>query len=382
MKKSSAALITSLLVGAAVVIAACSAPGDKNGESNATAADTAAAGGGKADLVLDFNLDTICTSSFHALGIGAEAKDGAWVSTDHIMLGSCYGLSYSLAGCRGYLSVAFYGKDGSFISGVGTESTVMPATAVQGFVVCPENAVSVRFLNFTGRGDLGAYPTPSVTVYATEAEYRTATALPLFGKKIVCIGDSLTEGDYGCEMPCVPNRHFAGYPYYLARQTGAECVNYGVCGATSTSYLSIYAQNAAVAVKDADIVLLMLGTNRGLEAGTELYNDYITLVTSVQADMKDGAQLYLITPPSTTIDAEKTGFGSFNNIITAYNSVKEIGARLGLSVIDAFRHSPIQPAVEDLYQSEDGVHMNGAGYEAFAAYLAREIGAEPIRELI
>ena len=61
-------------------------------------------------------------------------------------------------------------------------------------------------------------------------------------KKIVCIGDSLTEGDYGIfGKKGIKNVNEKNYPYYLAKLLpDAEILNCGVCGITPSLYLSHY----------------------------------------------------------------------------------------------------------------------------------------------
>lgn len=58
---------------------------------------------------------------------------------------------------------------------------------------------------------------------------------------ISCIGDSLTEGDYGVfGKRGIANVHKENYPYFLALLTGAEVHNFGKCGFTSTDYRKYY----------------------------------------------------------------------------------------------------------------------------------------------
>ena len=89
--------------------------------------------------------------------------------------------------------------------------------------------------------------------------------------------------------------------------------------------------------------------------------------------MKKGATVILVTPPSATIDKSKVNYGYMNNIISAYSVVKDMAVMNGIPLVDAFRYSPIQPATEDEYQANDGLHMVESGYKAFAEYMADEI---------
>ena len=50
-------------------------------------------------------------------------------------------------------------------------------------------------------------------------------------KVIICIGDSLTEGDYGIKGKSgIVNVQPKGYPYFLEKMLDCEARNYGKCG--------------------------------------------------------------------------------------------------------------------------------------------------------
>ena len=86
--------------------------------------------------------------------------------------------------------------------------------------------------------------------------------------KIVCMGDSLTEGDYGYKIHGVANIHEENYPHFLAKITGAKVLNYGKCGFTSLDYIGFFNEND-LDLTDADIIIIMLGTNGGLSVNEE-----------------------------------------------------------------------------------------------------------------
>lgn len=121
--------------------------------------------------------------------------------------------------------------------------------------------------------------------------------------RIVCIGDSLTEGDYGMKgIRGVPNVHSENYPYFLSLLTGAPVVNAGHCGWKSTDMLALY-QSGGIDVKDAGKVIVMLGTNGGQSGSSESeQNDaYRELIRLIRRDAP-GARVYLCTPPHVTED--------------------------------------------------------------------------------
>ena len=98
--------------------------------------------------------------------------------------------------------------------------------------------------------------------------------------KICCLGDSLTEGDYGVfGKKGIANVQKESYPFFLEKLSGAEVKNFGKCGYTATTYLEYY-NSGAVDLTGTDIVLILLGTNGGLDPvdHTPGNNDYLELI--------------------------------------------------------------------------------------------------------
>ena len=79
--------------------------------------------------------------------------------------------------------------------------------------------------------------------------------------KILCIGDSLTEGAYfgaGMDGAAIEQN----YPYYLGRMLNTEVVNAGVGGYSASDW---YIEKAGdYDYTDYDTVIIWLGTNNGL----------------------------------------------------------------------------------------------------------------------
>ncbi len=320
-----------------------------------------------------FRKSTLCASSFDEKGEGSDVSYTGWVATTNVKLENCYGIYYNLAAHKKLMSVAFYDADGNYISGVGTNSMNIYATSVSGFVVKPENAVKARFLGFLGSDVIPEFEHSTVLVFETEEAFHAAKALyPYEGLKIACLGDSLTEGDYG-PIRYTGGRSFENYPYYLSQLTGAAVTNFGRCGASSSSYLKEYYDAGHIDITDSDVILLMLGTNLGLAPDSEYYGDYCTLVDKILGDKKPDATLILITPPSATTNPDKINCGYMDNVLSANEAVLAIAESKGLPCIDALKNSPIRPENEDQYQNFDGLHMNAEGYAAFARYIAEEI---------
>lgn len=301
---------------------------------------------------------------------GSETTYTSW-NTAEISLDGCYGLYYNLAAHKLIMSVAFFDAEGKYISGVYTESMNNYATSVTGFVVCPENAVKASVLGFSGTEVIPKFEESLLLRFDSAEAFNAAKGMYRFdGLKIACLGDSLTEGDYG-PITSYGGRRFQNYPYYLAHLTGAEVTNYGRCGASASSYYADHYKVGDIDISDSDVILVMLGTNQGL-AGM-MRKQYKTLIQTLLEDKKPGAKLILITPPSATTDSNKINYGYYDNVLSANASVIALAKEKGLIYFDALKDSPIQPEVEDQYQDFDGLHMNAAGYLAFAEYIAAEL---------
>lgn len=118
-------------------------------------------------------------------------------------------------------------------------------------------------------------------------------------------------------------------------------------------------------------MLLMLGTNDGLTLTDNSNRDsYRQLLTALRAEMKPDALLILITPPHATENPDRVNYGYAAAVENARSEVLAIAAEENLPVIDAYADSPIQAENEAVYQNVDGLHLNRAGYQAFAQYLA------------
>lgn len=192
--------------------------------------------------------------------------------------------------------------------------------------------------------------------------------------RICCLGDSLTEGDYGVfGKSGIANVHNENYPYFLKKSLGCEVFNYGKCGYTSTSYLKHYKEGKAD-VASADIVLIMLGTNGGLdpEKDTQGNTDFNMLVSLVSLDAKN-AKIVLITPPHVTENPEYSNCGYINNVLKAQQFVKNASVELELPLIDLGAFKEFNEKTEKIYQPNDGLHFNEEGYKVMADFIEKEL---------
>lgn len=188
--------------------------------------------------------------------------------------------------------------------------------------------------------------------------------------KIVCIGDSLTEGDYGVYGKSgIANVNPKSYPYFLQLLTDANVENYGKCGYNSSSYLKYY-KSGAVDVHNADKIIVMLGTNGGLDpnSNTQGNNDYDELIKLLRNDAPN-AVIYLCTPPHATADKSKSNYGYAANVDNAVQFVREYSRQHNLKIIDLAKCHLFKSENEIVLQPNDGLHFSEVGYGIMALYI-------------
>lgn len=197
--------------------------------------------------------------------------------------------------------------------------------------------------------------------------------------KIVCLGDSLTEGDYGIYGKSgIANVQEKGYPYFLQKSTGAQVLNFGRCGYTATMYLAYY-RSGAVDLQGADIVVIMLGSNGGMDPDRETQENlnFVELIGCCRKDAPD-AQIVLCTPPHATQDPAKSNYGYAEQVQKAVLFVRRCAAELNCGLIDIAAYDGFSAETEDVMQPNDGLHFGETGYRVLAQVI--EDGLKEITE--
>ena len=190
-------------------------------------------------------------------------------------------------------------------------------------------------------------------------------------KVICCLGDSLTEGDYGIfGKSGIANVQPENYPYFLSQITGCEVRNFGKCGYTATTYLNHYKQGY-VNLKGADAVVILLGSNGGHdpETNTQANDDFRELLRLCRQDAPN-AKFFLCTPPHATENPAWSNYGYAPQVAQAVAFVRILAAETGIPLIETALCPEFTAENEAIYQSNDGIHMNRAGYEVLAKFIA------------
>ena len=186
-------------------------------------------------------------------------------------------------------------------------------------------------------------------------------------KTICCIGDSLTEGDYGIlGKSGIANVKEKNYPYFLSKLVEHRVLNYGRSGYRSINILPLV-EDGTFDVSCAKIIIIMLGTNGGQTPNGDSENDlaYKQIVNICQKN-SDGAKIFLCTPPHVTTDPSKSNCGYYPNVKNAYDFVLGYAKECGLEVIDLFNDSHFRDDNENIMQPNDGLHFSEIGYKTLA----------------
>ena len=179
-------------------------------------------------------------------------------------------------------------------------------------------------------------------------------------KKVLCIGDSITYG-----QGVLTTRDTGTYPVILAELLGDEyqTYNFGLSNRTllfdgNMPYIKEDFAKESLAI-DADIVIIMLGTNdtKPMNWNAAQYEkDYITFVQSYQ-NMNNEPEIYLMLPPRVFLKEDDSG-NCNNTILTteAIPAITRIAEATGVKIIDLYTVTETHPEwfPDDLHPNADG----------------------------
>ena len=186
-------------------------------------------------------------------------------------------------------------------------------------------------------------------------------------KMICCIGDSLTEGDYGIYGKTgIANVQPKNYPYFLSELTGCTVKNFGYCGYRASMIMDKF-NEGAINVTGADLIIIILGTNGGfvLDEETEDTKAFKAMMDKCH-EQAPNARIILGTPPHITRNPNLVGYGHYDRVKIAGDYVKKFGEENGLEVIDLFFDNHFRDDNEDVMQPNDGCHFSEIGYKTLA----------------
>jgi lysophospholipase L1-like esterase len=260
-----------------------------------------------------------------------------------------------------------------------------------------------RYNSFLTRKEIINYPSKTEVsqTYATKQDLSAISVLnPFANKKIVCFGDSLTEGDYGYEAglpftygswgsdPNVhPNIKEKNYPYFLKQMLQpATLDNQGYSGDSSWGMWAHKVQSYNFI--GTDIVIFMIGINSGLAGDinadltltsgqtylnyAETYLGwYARCIAKALTDTNGKAQIFLVQ----TLKTPNTNVGRTDALKqTVYDNTNALGKYFSVPVIDANILSGINPLTYSQFlNATDQLHPNERGYEVLGKLIANGI---------
>ena len=217
--------------------------------------------------------------------------------------------------------------------------------------------------------------------------------MELKGKKIIFIGDSITEG---VGVSDINNR----YDNRLRRMCGfSSTVNYGI-GGTRFAYQSrpsavptfdlYFCGRAHLVDRSADIVVVYGGVNDYIHGDApigsaddrtpETFKGAVHYLMKFLSETFSGKPVVFMTPArcsfagATDLDVSKNSFKRADAQPLAFyvDHIIETAKLYGVHVLDLYRDLPIDPkqdADREKYTT-DGLHFNDAGHEVIAELLA------------
>lgn len=201
--------------------------------------------------------------------------------------------------------------------------------------------------------------------------------MELKNKKIVFLGDSITEGA-GVQTPD------SLYWKQIAVITGAQCYGYGISGTRIAPQYpkeegdQYYGSRVEQMIPDADVVVVFGGTNdfghgnAALGTIEDRTND--TFYGACYCLFKQlierypSAQIVMMTPLHRESEDEVTynelGVRRCGTLATYVQAIREVAEYFGIPVVDLFRNCMIQPRIPALKEKymPDGLHPNDAGH--------------------
>lgn len=204
--------------------------------------------------------------------------------------------------------------------------------------------------------------------------------MELKGKKIVFLGDSITQG-------CGTSGEEHIYWSVIGKQTGAQVFGYGISGTRIAPQRVVTAENPrdryfASRVEqmepDADIVVIFGGTNdfghgdaafgKLTDRTDDTFCGACHLLIQKVMERYPQAKIVLMTPMH-RLSEDETYYNEFGvrragNLERYVNAMKDIAGYYGIATVDLFHNCPIQPKVDQLRQKymPDGLHPNDAGH--------------------
>ncbi|MBQ1571622.1 MAG: SGNH/GDSL hydrolase family protein [Clostridiales bacterium] len=318
---------------------------------------------------------------------GGTATYENWFSTDYINCSNSLKLDIVAWGYSenniNISPISFYDSNKNYLSSIsGEEGSKIPNYGqnrlFRGQVYIPSNAKYFKLASYQGVG-ASVYPI-SASEYVFLNDEKFINKL-----NIVCIGDSLTEGDQGANpYASAQNITPYNYPYWMQNYLGCHVTNKGRSGYTTIQAWNNIVQS--IDFTDVNTIIIMLGSNGGLTDtintdcpdGVSYMNYantntgcYCKIIEYCMAQTSGTAQILLCTPPHVgTVRGQKR-----TATIAAAEVIRKIASRYCLPLIDMMTESGFSDYNENVYQPVDGLHFTVNGYKRMGTFIGSRVKA-------
>ncbi|MBQ8554409.1 MAG: SGNH/GDSL hydrolase family protein [Clostridia bacterium] len=212
--------------------------------------------------------------------------------------------------------------------------------------------------------------------------------MKLQGKRINVLGDSITFGHWA-------SSDGTNFVSLLAKEHGAICRNYGVCGTRiarqrtpswNPSFDEDFVTRALTMDPDADVVIVFGGTNDFGHGDAPLgvmsdrrqdtFYGALHVLYRTLLERYPAAAILVLTPLHRTNEADPRGDGNkaedVGTLHTYVDIIREVAEYYSLPLLDLYASSGLQPCVEIIreHYMPDGLHPNDAGHRVLANKIA------------
>jgi lysophospholipase L1-like esterase len=187
-------------------------------------------------------------------------------------------------------------------------------------------------------------------------------------KKMLCIGDSITQGIYNVRTPNVGEALAVGksYPDYFVKITGVETTNAGDAGKSSVQWYSAHNSDD---FSGHDICVIELGINDPLRGntvaeGVQAVGDIINAVKQVNSNIK----IFVCTIPPSYCYATSANYSHYSEFNSAIKTA--LASTTNVYILDLAEKSAIKQGTPFVQG-----HLTALGYELMANEIQRMINA-------
>jgi lysophospholipase L1-like esterase len=236
-----------------------------------------------------------------------------------------------------YAGLAFFDEYSKYISGYQYDGSGADVS-----IVAPDNAYYITFSVSTRlKSNFNFYV--SVAESVVSLENSLFKRLHCLFENVICIGDSLTRGYYAEYESGQRNRDFS-YPFAIARMTNLQVENYGISGATASSW---YANYQSRDFSSFDCAIICLGRNEGVTGDNA--TAYQNIINKLKTDNPHITIFICSIPPSDVASA-------LDDPINV--AIKSIATSNSLPYLDIYN----DPQLQDSKYRSDGIHFYTLGY--------------------